>query len=57
MNSILNAIKNKGEEKKEITIKVYTTELEPAIQEKLNIIAKGGIAATQPSMISINAIK
>jgi len=45
---------DKKEEKKE---ERFTTDLEPNIQERLNIIAKGGISSTQPSLISIDAIK
>jgi len=54
---LLKAIKAGGEGKKEEKKKKYTSDLESTIQEKLNIIAKGGIASTQPSMISIDAIK
>jgi len=53
--NIMNKLNiDKKEEKKE---ERFTTDLEPNIQERLNIIAKGGISSTQPSLISIDAIK
>ena len=56
MDNILKAMKG-GEEKKEKKQKKYTTDLEFTIKDKLNIIAKGGISSSQPSMISIDEIK